>query len=215
MGVNGDAKSEHMKTTENEMPTTEPRQMRADARRNYERLLAAANAAFAEHGPHICLDDIARSAEVGIGTLYRHFPNRQALLAAVYRGRIENLSAEAEELLNAPSPGDALASWLRSVLVHNITQRGLKEALMVVEGTDGTAAITECKMRLHAAGGALLVRAQEAGEIRVGLTISEVLRLVHGIAMVTDNTPDGPEQANRMLEVVIAGLRQQNAEAGA
>ena len=203
-----------MKTTDNEMPTTEPRQMRADARRNYGLLLAAASAAFTAHGPDVCLDDIARSAGVGVGTLYRHFPNRQALLAAVYRERIEALSAEAEELLNAPSPGAALASWLRSVLVHNITQRGLKEALMVVEGTDGAGAITDCKTRLHAAGGALLVRAQEAGEIRAGLTISDVLRLAHGIAMVTDKTPDGPEQANRMLDVVIDGLWQRDAGTG-
>src|SRR6266852_1321868 len=91
----------------------EPRQMRADAQRNYTRLLDAATAAFLEHGADdVSLEEIARRAGVGIGTLYRHFPTRQALLEAVYRDQAEALHARALELLSSPSPGEALATWL-------------------------------------------------------------------------------------------------------
>ena len=98
-------------------PAREPRPMRADAQRNYTRLLDAASAAFLEHGADdVSLEEIARRAGVGIGTLYRHFPTRQALLEAVYRDQVELLSARAEELLKAESPGDALADWLRVLM---------------------------------------------------------------------------------------------------
>src|SRR5581483_10532344 len=117
-----------MNTTET--PPSPARPLRSDARHNYARLLSAAAAAFAEHGPDAPLDEIARRAGVGIGTLYRHFPTRQALLEAVFLDSIEALGAEAVALRDAADPGDALATWLRAVLVHNLTQRGLKEALM-------------------------------------------------------------------------------------
>src|SRR5499433_1511780 len=95
-------------------PAREPRPMRADAQRNYERLLSAAAAAFAEHGADdVSLEEIARRAGVGIGTLYRHFPTRQALLEAVYRDQVEALRARADELLVSVPPGAALAIWLR------------------------------------------------------------------------------------------------------
>src|ERR1700738_4378345 len=92
------------------------RPMRADARRNEQRLLAAASAAFGEHGTNTSLDDIARRAGVGIGTLYRHFATREALAEAVYRDQIEALCAQADELLTWPSPAEALAIWLRAVV---------------------------------------------------------------------------------------------------
>src|SRR5689334_18461894 len=146
-----------------DIPVPAPRRMRADARHNYALLLTAAAAAFAEHGPDAPLDDIARRAGVGIGTLYRHFPTRYALLEAVFLDSIEALGAEAEELLDAPSPGDALATWLRSLLVHNLTQRGLKEALMMAAGSE---LASSCKTQMRAAGAALLARAQQAGAVR-------------------------------------------------
>src|ERR1700751_2337161 len=100
------------------------RPMRADAQRNYARLLEAATGAVVEH----CADDgsleeIARGAGVGIGTLYRHFPTRQALLGAVYTDQVESLSARAQELLRAESPGDALADWLRAMMKFSSTKR--------------------------------------------------------------------------------------------
>jgi AcrR family transcriptional regulator len=198
-----------MSTTDSAAPEMRPaRAMRADARRNYERLLVAANAAFTEHGPDASLDDIARRAGVGIGTLYRHFPTRQALLEAVYRDQIEALSVEAESLLNAPSPGDALATWLRSVLTHNVTQRGLKEALMNGEGSE---LVSSSKMQMREAGGALLARAQQAGAIRSDLDIADLLRLVYGIALANEKAPESAMRADRCLLVMIDGLRHQEA----
>ena len=184
--------------------------MRADARRNYERLLAAATAAFAEHGPDASLDDIARRAGVGIGTLYRHFPTRQALLEAVYREQIEALSAEAEDLLDEASPGRALATWLRSVLAHNVTHRGLKEAVMNGEGSE---LVSSSKARMRAAGAALLARAQQAGAIRDDLDIGDLLRLVYGIALANEKGPESPALANRCLLIMIDGLRRREPAA--
>ena len=194
-------------TADTPAPAPRPkRPMRADARHNYERLLQVASAAFAEHGASVCLDEIARRAGVGIGTLYRHFPTRQALLEAVFLDRIEALGAEAEDLLGAPSPGDALATWLRSVLLYDVTQRGLKEALMSEGGSEFA---SSCKMQMRAAGGALLARAQQAGVVRPDSDIGDLLRLVYGIALATEKAPDGPEQANRLLALMMAGLQRQ------
>lgn len=195
-------------TTDTPAPARRP--MRADARRNYERLLAAANAAFAKQGPSACLEDIAQDAGVGIGTLYRHFPTRQALLEAVFRDRIEALSAEAEDLLDAPSPGDALATWLRAILVHNVTQRGLKEALMIGEGSE---LVASCKTQMRSAGAALLARAQQADAVRPDLDIGDLLRLVYGIALATEQAPEGTDRAERLLAIMMAGLRQRESTA--
>lgn len=184
-----------------------PRPLRADARRNYERLLAAAGAAFAEHGPDAPLDEIARRAGVGIGTLYRHFPTRQTLLVAVYQESIEAICAEGDQLLAAPSPGDALAAWLRSILAHNLTQRGLKEALMSEESAD---LVFACKVRMRQVGAALLARAQEAGAVRPDTDIWDLLRLVHSIALATERTPDGAQRAERLLALMLDGLRGQS-----
>src|SRR6266702_4679594 len=102
------------------------RPMRADARRNYQALLSAANAAFIEQGADdASLEEIARRAGVGIGTLYRHFPTRQALLEAVYRDQVEVMSARAEELLADAPPGEALVAWLRALVDFGRTKRML------------------------------------------------------------------------------------------
>src|SRR5215471_13753051 len=103
---------------EPQAPVREPRPMRADAQRNYTRLLDAAGAAFIERGADdVSLEEIARRAGVGIGTLYRHFPTRQALLEAVYRDQVELLSARADELTGSDdAPGAALAAWLRALM---------------------------------------------------------------------------------------------------
>lgn len=189
------------------------RPLRADARRNYERLLAAASAAFAEHGPDAPLDDIARRADVGIGTLYRHFPTRQVLLEAVYRDQMEALAAEAERLLvGTETPGKALASWLRAVLTYNVTHRGLKEALMNMAG-DGQKSelVSSAHAHMRTSGAALLMRAQEAGTIRDDLDIMDLLRLVYGIALANEKSPESVAGANRCLLVMIDGLRHQEA----
>src|SRR5216683_1164509 len=113
-----------MKATGSATQRRADRGMRADARRNYERLLSAAAAAFATRGADdVSLEEIARRAGVGIGTLYRHFPTRQALLEAVYRDQVEALRARADELAEAESPGDALAEWLRAMVKFSSTKR--------------------------------------------------------------------------------------------
>src|SRR5262252_9929057 len=113
------------------------RGMRADARRNYGKLLSAAATAFAEHGADdVSLEEIARRAGVGIGTLYRHFPTRQALLEAVYRDQVEALRARADELLATQPPEAALAAWLQDVLEFGRTKRRLSAALMTTLGKD-------------------------------------------------------------------------------
>src|SRR5215472_6396364 len=120
-----------------EAPAPGPGPMRADARRNRERLLAAALAAFAERAADdTSLEEIARRASVGIGTLYRHFPTRQALLEAVYTDQVESLSARAAELLHSESPGDALAEWLRAMMKFSSTKRNMTTALLATLGTD-------------------------------------------------------------------------------
>src|SRR5215831_11187414 len=112
--------------TRAEAPAREPRPMRADAQRNHARLLDAASAAFVEHGADdVSLEEIAGRAGVGIGTLYRHFPTRQALLEAVYRDQVETLRARAEELLGARSPEDALAEWVRALVKFSSTKRSM------------------------------------------------------------------------------------------
>lgn len=123
---------------------TQVKPMRADARRNYERLLKVAAEAFAEHGEGASLDDIAKRAGVGSGTLYRHFPTRQALLEAAYVDRIEALGARADEIAKELPPGEALAEWLYELCVGTIQVRGMK-ALLGSAVTDGSrAALTAC-----------------------------------------------------------------------
>jgi AcrR family transcriptional regulator len=181
--------------------------MRADARRNLERLLEAATAAFAEHGADACLEDIAERAGVGIGTLYRHFPTRRALVEAVYRDQIEALRAQANELLTAPSPEEALATWLRAVVRHSIVKRGLAEFLQAIMREEGSN-LAWCREAMRAAGAALLERAQRAGVVRSDADINDVLRLTHAIALSVGPSSDGVDQTDRLLSIVLDGLRR-------
>jgi len=185
-------------------PAGQPK--RADARRNYERLLAAAAAAFAEHGADdVSLEEIARRAGVGIGTLYRHFPARQALLEAVYKDQVDGLDALAGKLLTSESPGAALGEWLRAFVAFGRTKRSLSAALMSTIGRDA-ALLSECSMILRHRTEELLRRAQDAGEARQGVQAPDILRLTHGLIMATDAAPADPEQQDRLLSLVIGGL---------
>jgi AcrR family transcriptional regulator len=184
--------------------TSTLRPLRADARQNIERLVAAATAAIAELGPNVSLEEVAKRAGVGIGTLYRHFPNRQALLEAVYRDQVEGHSARGRELLASRSPEEALTLWLHSLLTYNLTMRGLKEALMAGEISPQ---VSECRAIMHAIGGELLARAQAAGAVRQDLEITDLLRLVHSIALMVEPGAEGAARAERVFDVMIAGLR--------
>jgi AcrR family transcriptional regulator len=183
--------------------------MRADAQRNYARLLGAASAAFLEHGADdVSLEEIARRAGVGIGTLYRHFPTRQALLEAVYRDQVELLEARAEELLKAESPGDALADWLRALMKFSSTKHSLTSALLATLGKDSEL-LSSCGAAIRGAADALLARAQEAGVARPDADSGDVIRLVHAVNIATQRGPADPGQADRMLALILDGLRPQ------
>ncbi|WP_260859535.1 TetR/AcrR family transcriptional regulator [Streptomyces cupreus] len=187
-------------------PQVAPRAMRADARRNHERLLTEARTAFAEHGTDASLEDVARRAGVGIGTLYRHFPNRHALLSAVFEDAVSDLLSRARELSRAPEPCGALVTWLREMVEHASEYRGLSRALMSVTNDD-TSALARCSDPIREAGSELLTRAQDAGTIREDVAIADLLQLTHAIALAAGETPGDPELADRLLMLTLRGLK--------
>lgn len=183
-----------------------PAGLRADARRNYERLLAEARSAFAEHGTDASLEDVARRAGVGIGTLYRHFPNRQALLSAVFEDAVSDLLARSRELLTDPEPCTALVTWLREIITHAGEYRGLARALMSVSH-DADSALARCSNPMREAGAALLTRAQQSGALRTDVAIGDLLQLTNAIALAAEETPDDPDLADRLLTLTLRGLK--------
>jgi AcrR family transcriptional regulator len=183
--------------------------MRADAQRNYAKLLSAASAAFVEHGADdVSLEEIARRAGVGIGTLYRHFPTRQALLEAVYLDQVEALRARAEELLVSASPGDALGAWLRALMAFVATKHSLTAALLPTLGKDSEL-LSTCAQVIRGSAEALLARAQQAGAVRADANALDLIRLLHGVSVATQRGPTDPGQADRMLALILDGLRPQ------
>ncbi len=181
------------------------RPLRADARRNRDGLLSAALAAFNRDGAEVPLEVVARDAGVGIGTLYRHFPSREALLAAVYQRENERLCQQAYDLLASDSPGDALARWTEAFVVYAAQKRGLAVALKSMIA-DGSAFFAESKARLVGAAQALLDAAHEAGEVGEGMTGADLLRAMGGICMAA-STPEESEQAGRLVALLLDGLR--------
>ena len=194
---------------EREMHESTPanRPMRADAQRNYASLLNTARVAVSERGADIVLEDIAKSAGVAIGTLYRHFPTRQDLLEAVFLDETNELRAHAEALANAAVPLDALISWLRLQMDFAARGRSMGATVLAAKHVPGTR-IYDANKAMHEAGEVLLLRAQAAEQIRTDVHILDVIRLVYGIALVNEHASD-PDGANRMLDLVIAGIRTQ------
>jgi AcrR family transcriptional regulator len=177
--------------------------MRADARRSYERLLAAAAEVFAEQGTSAALDDIAKRAGIGNATLYRHFPARQDLVQALLADRYDELGAGAERLLGHPDPRAALACWLRSVIERFTAYRGLAVSVMDVIRDPETELSASCH-GMRAAAAKLLARAQDAGLIRPDLTVTELLCLTNGIAVATEGQPGN---VPRLMSLLIEGLQ--------
>jgi AcrR family transcriptional regulator len=177
------------------------RPMRADARRNYDKLVAAARAVFSEDGTSAPLEDVAERAGVGIGTLYRHFPTRQALLEAVYVDEVEAMARAADDLSDLP-PWDALSQWLHQYVGFAATKRALNEAL--VEAAPDSDVLLTCRTAILGAGTALIERAQRAGAVRPDTNFTDVVRMVSGIAMVPTTEPG---QQERLLELALDGLR--------
>ena len=177
------------------------RPQRADARANRDKLVAAARALFTEKGTSAPLEEVAERAGVGIGTLYRHFPTRQALLEAVYVDEVEAMARAATELEELP-PWDALSEWLHQYVGFAATKRALNEALMETDASSDV--LLTCRSAIIGAGTALVERAQRAGVVRDDTNVTDVVRMVGGIAMVPT---EDPEQKKRLLELALDGLR--------
>jgi AcrR family transcriptional regulator len=178
--------------------------MRADARRNYERIVATARDVFAEHGVDAPLDDIAKAAKVGPGTLYRHFPKREDLIEAVYRGEIALLAGSAYELRDMLPTGDALFGWMRLQIKFITESGGLALALKSAIDADSET-FEHCRTQLNDAVAALLEPAQAAGIVRPDLEPRDLLRLGHGIGAATAYADDAG--AERLWSVMLDGLR--------
>ncbi|MFI9586994.1 TetR/AcrR family transcriptional regulator [Streptomyces sp. NPDC052236] len=188
------------------VPSSPGRPMRADARRNYERILAAAGAAIAQHGVEASLEEIARHAGVGSATLHRHFSSRRVLLEAVFRDRVEALCAKARDLAAEADPGAALVTWLHAVAAHAVTNKGLGAALMPGAGDADPTLGETCHTMIVNAGGELLARAHQAHAVRPDVTITHLLKLVGAIALATEHDSDGAAETERLLTLVIDGV---------
>ena len=179
--------------------------MRADARRNRDLLLTAAAAVYAERGVDASLEEIARRADVGIGTLYRHFPTRDALNEAVYRHEVERLCDGVDELITANAPDVALAVWMRRFAGYVATKKGMATALKSVLGADSEL-FAYSRGRIMTAIGALLDNAVAAGAIRDDVDADDLIRAMSGVCMATD-TSGGSERTARLVDLLVDGMR--------
>ncbi|MFF8956498.1 TetR/AcrR family transcriptional regulator [Streptomyces sp. NPDC014894] len=186
--------------------TGSARPMRADARRNYERLLTEARAVFAARGTDASLEEIARRSGVGIGTLYRHFPNRQAVMNAVFQDAVDALLDRSDELARSERPCRALIEWLRALITHASEYRGLSGALMSAS-QDESSALSQCCVPLYEAGDRLLGRARESGAVRGDVSVGDLMQLTNAIALAAEQTPDDPGLPDRLLTLTLRGLQ--------
>jgi AcrR family transcriptional regulator len=182
------------------------RKPRADAIRNRERVLEAAKIVFSAGGPEASLDAVARAADVGIGTLYRHFPTREALYEAVYRREVQQLADLAEQLKEKAQPVDALRQWMRSNVKFVATKKGMSEALALAAHKNAEL-FSYSFDRLTRAVGRLLDRAIAAGEIRDDVTPEDLLRALIGMLYNMHDKPGWQTSALRLVDVFIDGLR--------
>jgi AcrR family transcriptional regulator len=181
-----------------------PRRPRADAQRNYDRLLAEADAAFREHGTDASLQDIARRAEVAVGTLYGHFPNRLALAAALLRDRNVVLFAYGERLPSEePSAATALAAWTRACVRHAAAYQGLATMLAEGFGDEASELHAACE-QLAAISERLLADARATGAVGPEVTSADLFTLVGAAAWARTSVPE--EQAEKLLEIALRGL---------
>ena len=185
---------------------TKLRPLRADAQRNRQRVLEVAEAVFADEGLDVPIDEIARRAGLGIGTLYRHFPTKEVLFSAIVVGRIERVTRHAVALAAAGDPGAAFFDFLSYLLDHGAAKKDFVSALAGA-GIDVGRAVVAPKRELRVALGKLLARAQEVGAVRADVTVEEVLSLVIGLfAAIARHT--GPARArDRLFAIVCDGLR--------
>ena len=192
------------------MPADGGRPLRADAQRNRGRLLAVAVRAFSEEGPDVTLESIARDAGVGIGTLYRHFPTREALVEAAYRNELARLCDAAADLLRAVPPDEATRTWMDRFIDYMTTKRGMADALRAVIASGGDP-FAQTRGRLLGAITALLGAGAAAGIIRGDVDPGDVLASLSGVSLAAGE-PAQRDQARRMLDLLMDGLRYQQID---
>jgi AcrR family transcriptional regulator len=196
----------NMSATSTPQTTLKPRPMRADARRNYDKVLAAAREAFAEGGSATSLEEIARRAGVGIGTLYRHFPSRQQLLEAAYVDEVEAFASSTAELQQLP-PWEAVVGWVNRFQRYVVTKQALAGELL--EYMDhGAALFGVCRKALHDSGRPIVERAQAAHVLREDVTVEEIFQIMLGIAKIPTSEPS---QRDRFVAIALDGLRYRPA----
>ncbi|NUP25725.1 MAG: TetR/AcrR family transcriptional regulator [Nocardia sp.] len=179
---------------------------RADARRNYSRILAVAEAEVAAHGAGASLEQIARTAGVGSATVRRHFPTRHALLEAVSRERIEMLRVRAHDLVAAPDSRGALLEWLSDLVDYCVSARGLAAALSYDGAEVDPVHENTCAATMREAAEPLVRRAARDGTVAADTTAGDLITLIVGIALATEHFPDPAAQANRLFRLAVAGL---------
>ena len=184
---------------------THDKPLRKDAARNREKLLAAAVELFAERGTEGSLEEVAKRAGVGIGTLYRHFPTRDALVEAAYRNEVAQLRAAADELLAELPPDAALEAWMRRFVDYGSAKRGMRDALQSIAG-GSTTLFADTRGQVTEAVAALLRAGAEAGTLRADVEAEDVLRAMGAIWLVAEGD-EFAEQAMRILQLVLDGLR--------
>jgi AcrR family transcriptional regulator len=182
---------------------TTPRPMRADARRNYERIVAIAREVFVEQGPEAPLDDIARRAGVGAGTLYRHFPRREDLMAAVYSEDLRKISELGYQLQAEHDPPEALELWMREQVRFVLQKNGLAKTLKAAMDTDSET-FALCKTMMSKTAETLLTAAQDTNAVRPDVEPRDLLLLAHGVAVAAESNPDALE---RLLSITLDGLK--------
>jgi AcrR family transcriptional regulator len=193
--------------TGHDSPSHAGRPRRADARRNYEQLIAQARMAFAESGVDASLDEIARRAGVASGTLYRHFPTRLDLIEAVLAERMAELVGLGRALLTGEDEFDALSTWLRAALMHALTYRGLAGAVMNSALDRDNGLVSSWHAEMFDVGSALLARARHSGVVVADADDADVLKMIGAIAWAAQDTPDRTAQAERLLALLLNGLR--------
>ena len=194
------------------MTSTGSRPLRADAQRNRDRLLEVAVRAFSQDGPGVTLDAIAKDAGVGIGTLYRHFPTREALIEAAYRNELARLCDAAADLLQDMPPDEATRTWMDRCIDYMATKRGMADALRAVIASGGSP-YAQSRDRLTTAITTLLQAGAAAGTLRADVGPGDVLASLSGVSLAAGE-PAQRDQARRLLDLLMDGLRYRAAAQG-
>ena len=188
---------------------TRQRKPRSDALKNRELLIAAAKEVLGQGGPNASLEAVARQAGVGIGTLYRHFPNRESLFHAVFSRELEQLVSLAEGLEGTNDPVEAIRGWLHGNVAMVETKRGMLGALSIVMTEESKQTYAELKGRIDSSVNRLLDQAAEAGQIRPGVTAEDLMQTMYALCYARPPGPDWRAQVLKLLDIFVDGLAAQ------